>query len=92
MTKEHLDALVATACAEKRDDGWQELGTGRHLTLYAAVGGVSLTVNRVTALRLDGPLLHARTQRGEVFVLCLADVFAGAVDEPAEQGRKAGFV
>ena len=44
------------------------------------------------ALRLDGPLLHARTQRGEVFVLCLADVFAGAVDEPAEQGRKAGFV
>ncbi len=92
MTKEHLEALLATARAEKHDDGWHELATGRHLALYAGVGGVSLTVNRVTAIRLDGPLLHARSQRGEVFVLCLTDVFAGAVDEPAEQGRKAGFI
>lgn len=92
MTQEHLDALLAAAGAKPRDDGWKELAAGRHLTLYVAASGVSLTVNRVTALRLEGSLLHARSQRGEVFVLCLADVFAGAVDEPAEQGRKAGFV
>jgi hypothetical protein len=92
MLKEHLEALLAEASVKPAADGWQELDAGRHLVLYAAAGGVSLTVNRVTAIRSDGALLRARTQRGEIFVLSLADVFAGAVDAPAEQGRKAGFV
>lgn len=92
MTKEHLEALLSAATVSKGSDGWQDVAPGRHLTLYAAVNGVSLTVSRVTAVRVGAGLLHTRTQRGEVYVLSLADLFAGAIDEPAEQGRKAGFV
>lgn len=92
MTKDHLDALLRAAEAEPGEGGWSQTPEARHVTLYAACAGVSLTVSRVEAVRLHGALLYARTNRGEVYVLALSDLFAGAVEAPSSQGRKAGFV
>jgi hypothetical protein len=92
MTQEHLAALLAAAEAKKDDKGWAKAKTGRLVTLYAAYNGASLTVGRIEALRSDGALVHARTVKDEVYVLQLADVFAGAVEAPPQSSRKAGFV
>jgi hypothetical protein len=93
MTEEHLSALLAAAEAKKDDKGFLRAGEGRTLTLYVASSAASLTVSKVEALRAERDLLHARTTKGEVYVLALVDVYAGAVDaSPATGGRKAGFV
>lgn len=93
MTDEHLQALLGAAEAVKKDkEGFQALAEGRHLTLYAASSGVSLTVSRIAALKRDGGLVHARTAKGELYVLAIEDVFAGAVDLAQTSTRRAGFV
>ena len=91
MTEEHLAALLAAVEAKKNDKGWSVASEGRSLTLYAAYNGASLTVSRVEALRSEQKLLYARTKKGEVFVLALADVYAGAAEESPAASRKAGF-
>jgi len=91
MTEEHLTALLSAAEAKKDDKGWVAAADGRLFTLYVASGGAWLTVSRVDAVRLDGKLLHARTNRGEVYLLALNDVYAGAIDGPPATTRKAGF-
>jgi hypothetical protein len=91
MTQEHLSALLTEAGAAKRAEGWVELGE-RHLTLYLAQQGTSLTVSRIEALKQQEGLLWARTVKHEVYVVSLADVYAGAVDSPMQGTRKAGFV
>ncbi|HEX3598476.1 MAG TPA: hypothetical protein VHU80_25385 [Polyangiaceae bacterium] len=91
MTPDHLTAIIKAAEARKDDKGWWATQEGRHVTLYAASGGSSLTVSRIEALRVDGPLLAARTVRGEEYLLTLEDVFAGAVEPQAQGGRRAGF-
>jgi len=92
MTEEHLSALLAVADAKKDSDGWLTPPEGRQLTLYVAANGASLTVNRIEALRVEGGLVKAKTVKSELFVLALADLFAGAVDAPVNTTRKAGFV
>ena len=92
MTNQHLAELLAAAEAEEDDDGWACAGQGRLITLHAASGGASLTVSRIEALRVDGGLVKARTVRGEMYLLALADVFAGAVETSASSARRAGFV
>lgn len=92
MTEEHLASLLATAQAKKDSGGWHVPAEGRHLTLYVAANGASLNVGRVEALKRDGALLHARTVKGELFVLALEDVFAAAVEAAQSGARKAGFV
>ena len=92
MTEEHLTALLTTAEAKKDDKGFLRAAEGRHLSLYVATTGASLTVNKIDAVKVDKQLLYARTVRGEIFVLALQDVFAGAVDQPPSSGRKAGFI
>jgi len=92
MTDDHLGALITAAEAKKEKDGWFALPEGRHLTLHAAFNGASLNISRVAGLKRDGDLVHARTVKGEVFIVALADVFAGAVEAPASTSRKAGFV
>jgi hypothetical protein len=92
MTEQHFSALLMASEAKKASDGWLKLPEGRHLTLYVAFNGASLTVSRIEAVRAEGGLVRARTVKGEVFVLALSDVFAGAADAPAAGGRKAGFV
>lgn len=92
MTQEHLSALCAAGEAKKNDQGFLELSEGRSLTLYVASGGSTLSISRVEALKLDGTLLHARTVKGEHYVVALADAFAGSVDAPPSSAKKAGFV
>lgn len=92
MTEEHLASLLGSAKAKKDGDGWLVPADGRHWTLYVAASGASMNVSRVEALKSEGALLHARTVKGEIFVLAREDVFAGALEAPAAGGRKAGFV
>jgi len=87
-----LSALLAAAGAKKDSEGWVKAPDGRHLTLHAAFNGVGLTVSRVGAVRVEGALLHARTTKGDLFILAMSDVFAGAVEGASTSGRKAGFV
>jgi hypothetical protein len=43
-------------------------------------------------LRVEKDLLRARTTKGELFIVALKDVYAGAVDAGgSSSGRKAGF-
>lgn len=92
MTEQHFAAFLEAAETKKADKGWREAQEGRSLTLYAGHDGASLTVSRVEAVKLDGELVHAKTVRGELFVLALSDIYGGAVDSPPKGARKAGFV
>jgi hypothetical protein len=92
MTSDHLAALLALAEATPDAQGYSSLADGRHLTLHVATGGVSLSVGRVEALKVGGPLVTARTAKGELYVVRLEDIFAGAVEGPSNSSRKAGFV
>jgi len=87
-----LTALLSAADSKKDDKGFLRTAEGRTLTLYVASSAASLTVNKVEAVRVDRGLVHARTTKGEVFVIALVDVYAGAVEAPPTGGRKAGFV
>jgi len=92
MNQDHLSALLAASGAKKDSEGWIKAPDGRHVTLHAAFNGVGLTVSRVVAVRLEGQLLHARTAKGDLYILALSDVYAGAVEGASATGRKAGFV
>lgn len=93
MTEDHLASLIATAEAGKKDkEGWQALPSGQHMTLYGACNGVSLTISRIAAIKRQGDLLHARTAKGETYVVALDLLFAGAAEAAQGSTRKAGFV
>jgi len=92
MTQEHLAALLSAGEATKNADGWMALPESRSMTLYVAAGNSNLSIGRVHALRHDGALLHARTSKGEHFVVALGDAYAGSVDAPSGVAKKAGFV
>lgn len=92
MTQEHLAAILELISAKPDKDGWSTFADGRGLTLYAAHGGVQLTVARVEAVLVKAGLLRARTTRGEIYLLALEDVFAAAAEAAAVNVRKAGFV
>ena len=65
MTGEHLEAILKSAQAKPEKDGFVAVPEGAALTLYVAHDGVSLTVSRVEAVKIDGELVHARTARRE---------------------------
>ena len=92
MTHEHLAALITAGEAKKSSDGWMTLPEGRSLTIYVAAGQSPLTISRVQAVRHDGALLHARSNKGEHYVLALEDAFAGSLDAPPSVTKKAGFL
>jgi hypothetical protein len=92
MTHEHLSALLTSAEAKKDENGWSKGAEGRLLTFYVAFSGAGLTVSRVEAVRAEGTLIKARTVKGEIYVLALSDIYAGAVEGLPSDGRKAGFV
>jgi hypothetical protein len=92
MTQEHLSALLETLEAKADKEGWSTLSDGRSFTLYAAHGGVALTVAKVEAVSAKGLLLRARTTKGERYVFALDDLFAVAADSAPAQTRKAGFL
>jgi hypothetical protein len=93
MTLEHWAALIEASGAKKDDKGYLAPPEGKLLTLYLSSGSSTLSVQRIEAVRQEQGLVHARTKKGEVFVLALADIFAGAVEETqGSSTRKAGFV
>lgn len=91
MTEAHLTAIVEASEGKKDPDGWWVMKEGRHVTLYVSAQGTSLTMGKVEALRLEGPLVKARSVRGEVYVVALEDVFAGQVEPRPQGARRAGF-
>ena len=94
MTEDMFRAILDTAQVKPESDGWHALPEGRLLTLYSAHNGVGLTVGKIDRVRHAKATVLARNQKGETFVLALDDVFAAAVDGPANAGgsRKAGFL
>jgi len=90
MTEEHLTALLSAAEAKTDERGFQRVE--RTLTLYVVSGSASFSVGKVEALRVDRDLLHLRTTKGELYIVLLKDVYAGAIEAPAAGSRKAGFV
>jgi hypothetical protein len=93
MNQDMLKAVLATA-ETREENGWSTLPAGRTLSLYAAHDGVSLTVQKVEAVRATQGMVHARNNKGETFLLSLEDLFAAAFDAGAESkaARKAGFL
>ncbi len=92
MTQEHWAALIGASGAKKDDEGYLAPPEGKLVTLYVASGSSTLSVQRIEAVRQEQGLVYARTKKGELFVLALEDVFAGAVEETQGSSRKAGFV
>lgn len=92
MTLEHFAALIEASGAKKGNDGFFAPPEGKVLTLYVSAGSGTLSVQRIEAVRQEQGLVHARTKKGELFVLSLLDLFAGAVEETQGSSRKAGFV
>jgi hypothetical protein len=92
MTPEHYAALIEASGAKKDEKGFSVPPEGKLLTLYVSSGSATLSVQRIEAVRHEGTLVHARTKKGELFILALEDIFAGAVEETQGSNRKAGFV
>ena len=88
-----LTRILTEAGAKAGKDEVRELSEGSRLTLYVAHDGASLTISRVSSLKVDGELVVAKNDKGERFFVQLADVFAAGVDATAAQSsaRKAGF-
>ena len=93
MTEAMLNRILAEAGAKAGKDEVRELSEGSRLTLYVAHAGASLTIGRVSSLKIDGDVIVAKNDKGERFFLQLGDVFAAGVDATAAQSsaRKAGF-
>jgi hypothetical protein len=95
MTSDHLasllKALLEVADASKVEGGWTSLGQFT-LTLHAASNGAQLSIAKIDAVKFAGPLVYAKSVRGETHVIRLEDIFAGTVEASRETGRKAGFV
>ncbi len=84
---------MSVAEAKKADDGWLGLPDGRALTLYVAAGNSTLSIARIQQLKVDANLVHARTNKGEHYLVALEDVYAGSVDAPTTgTAKKAGFL
>lgn len=94
MTDAMLKAVLETAQAKTEPSGVSTLPAGRTLTLYAAHGGVSLTVAKLDSLEVVDRVVRAKNAKNEVFLLALEDVFAAAVEGGGAlaAGRKAGFL
>lgn len=90
MTSDHLSALLELAGATM-EDGWSVLEGERTMTLHAAYQGVALNVTRVQKVRVVGELLHALSARGELTILAISDIFAGAIEGQSKAVRAAGF-
>ena len=94
MTKDMFDTILARAECTTADDGTSELPEGKTLTLYLSRDGASLQVGRVIEMKLDGSIVEAANNKGELFLVALGDLFAASVSggSKSSKGRKAGFL
>jgi hypothetical protein len=94
MDPEHFQQILQLAGGEAADDrGFRELPQKTTLTLFFARQGAQVTVTEVEAVALKGPLVHARTTKGDLYVASLSDLLAVNVEgrEKPKAGRRAGF-
>ena len=92
MDKAHLATIIGLAGGKDGADGFTELPDGKSITWYVAHGGASMSIARSTSCKLDGALLLARSAKGELYVVELADVYAASVEgASASPARRAGF-
>jgi hypothetical protein len=91
MDAQDFSSFLSSLPITETQDGWSEAPPEHHITLHVGHDGVPLTVSKVEAVKLDGPILRARTRKGETYHVYLADIFAVAVEAPKASERKAGF-
>lgn len=94
MTLEHLHTILKAFSIRTEKDGSFQLPEGSSLTFHLAHDGVSLTVQRVEHVRIEGDLVYARARaaKKETFAIACGDIFAVALDgAPGEPMRRAGF-
>jgi hypothetical protein len=91
MTSDQLAKILELAEARKGEEGWSTLGQYT-LTLHTAFNGASISFSKIEEVKLNAPLLYAKSSRGETHVVRVEDIFAGTVETSREKGRKAGFV
>ncbi len=92
MVGEQLQAIFKNAQAKADKEGFMALPEGTTATLYAAHGGVGLTVSRVDGVKAEGGLLTARTAKRETYMIEIGDLFAVALEGTTNGPvRRAGF-
>jgi hypothetical protein len=95
MTETMYTTVLEKAECKKSKDGTAELPEGRTLTLYVAHDGSSMSVGRLTGLRLaQGGIIEARDVKGELYILSLEDIYAASISGAGKSAlsRKAGFL
>lgn len=93
MTPENINDILKICEASEGEGGFRELPQKTTLTFYLSKGGVGLTVPSVEAIALRGHTVHARTIKGDLYVVSLEDVFAVNVEGrmKSKTERRAGF-
>ncbi|MFO0665893.1 MAG: hypothetical protein U0174_18220 [Polyangiaceae bacterium] len=92
MKREEFEQAMKAFPTKTEKDGYLTLSDGAHLTIHLASGGAGISVARIVSLKLDGPLLLARTAKQEQFVTELASLYALGTDTSSTASRKpAGF-
>jgi hypothetical protein len=92
MESAHLKSILTEVAQASEKDGWFEAPEGKTMSLYASRNGSGVSAQKVTSVRQNGDLVHARTVRGETYVFYLDDLFAMVVDGTNETSkRRAGF-
>ena len=93
MTPEHIQDILKICEATEGEGGFRELPQKTTLTLYLSKGGVGLTVASIEAILLRGHTVQARTNKGDLYVVSLEDVFAANVEGrmKSKSERRAGF-
>jgi hypothetical protein len=93
VSPEHLQEILQMCEAHEADDkGFRDLPAKTTLTLYLAKDSVGLTVPGVESVLIHGHQLRVRTQKGDLYVLSVEDVFAVNIEGRARPSeRRAGF-
>lgn len=94
MTPEHVNEILKTCEASPADErGFREFPPKTTLSLYLSRGGVGLTVAAIEAMAVRGATVHARTTKGDLYLVAIDDIFAANVEgrAVAKAPRKAGF-
>ena len=94
MDPEHFHDILKLCEATPADSGgFREFPQKTTLSLYLAKNGVPLTVGNIEAVAVRGMHVHARTTKGDLYVLSFEDLFAANIEGrmTPKAGRKAGF-
>ena len=93
MSPEQITEVLQLCEASAADNGFRELPQKTTLSFYCARQGVGLTVSSVEAVALRGAAVHARTNKGDLYVFAIDDVFAVNIEgKMVPKGpRRAGF-